>query len=223
MPLLLSRQHPAGPLYSIWRIAEAEDFFDVALTSSEATELSALQGLRRQEWLASRWLIHQLTGSSERLPLAKDAFSKPFFLDKPHLYCSLSHSKGLVGALLSEQPCGCDLQVLVDKMARIAPKFLSQPEVDFIQTHPPDQHLLLQHIFWTAKESLYKAYGLKALDFRRHLRVDPFVWADNKGQALGWIQKEGMQQIWHLYFEYVCPADAPPFVWTTVTKNHPLV
>jgi phosphopantetheinyl transferase len=166
-----------------------------------------------------------MTGAPQRLPLAKDAFSKPFFPENQHLACSLSHSHGIVGAfILNNQQttnnqqqitCGCDIQVLVPKMPRLAPKFLNLKESKFVQKHTASAQYDLFHVFWTAKESLYKAYGLKALDFRAHLRVEPFKWKENTGTAKGWVEKEDFRQAYRLHFEKIfLPGDAGELVWT---------
>ena len=227
MPLLLTRHIPLladlpeGETlrFGVWQIAEPESYFrdDLPLRPDEEADLDRFKGIRRLEWLAGRWLLHKLTGLPERLPLGKDTFAKPFFLDRPELHCSLSHSHGIVGALLASRVCGCDLQVLVDKMPRIAPKFLHLEEAAFVQNFPKPTQFDLFHVFWTAKESLYKAYGLKELDFRAHLRVDPFNWADGFARATGWIRKGEFQQAYQLHFEKTEMTDGGAFVWTVCT------
>ncbi len=202
--------------FGVWQIAEPESYFrdDLPLWPGEEADLERFKGIRRLEWLAGRWLLHKLTGLPERLPLGKDTFAKPFFLDRPELHCSLSHSHGIVGALLAGHICGCDLQVLVDKMPRIAQKFLHVEEATFVQQFPQAIQFDLLHVFWTAKESLYKAYGLKELDFRAHLRVDPFQWSGFSAETTGWIRKGDLQQPYRLYFEKTELANGGAFVWT---------
>ncbi|MEZ4926192.1 MAG: 4'-phosphopantetheinyl transferase superfamily protein [Saprospiraceae bacterium] len=187
-----------GMTFSLWHIAEPESYFEgqLPLSEEEAIELARLNELRRLEWLASRWLLHKTTGVDQRLPLSKNAFSKPFFLDQPDLYCSLSHSHGFVGALTASENCGCDIQVLVDKMPAIASKFIREDEFDAIAGFPDSFRFELYHLFWTAKESLYKAYGLKALDFRKHIRIRELMWDGNTGTAIGRIEKDNF---WHNY------------------------
>ena len=216
MPLLLTTHPSAGTIFGLWQITEEEYFFrrELPLSEAEENELARLKNIRRLEWLASRWLLHKLTGAPQRLPLAKDAFSKPFFLDKPDLYCSLSHSHGIVGALLAEQNVGCDIQVLMGKMPRLAAKFLNERETAFVAPFSPQQQFDLFHIFWTAKESLYKAYGLKELDFRAHLHVEPFDWAEAAGHTRGWVIKEAFRQEYQLIFGKIDLPDSGELVWT---------
>lgn len=216
MPLLLATHPFPDTSFGIWQIAEEETFFrdELPLSGEEEAELAKLKNIRRLEWLASRWLLHKLTGVPQRLPLAKDAFSKPFFLDKPDLYCSLSHSHGIVGALLAGCNVGCDIQVLVDKMPRLAHKFLNFREGAFVHTHAAADQFDLFHVFWTAKESLYKAYGLKELDFREHMHLEPFSWENGAGRARGWVVKENYRQAYLLHFEKVQLPDSGHFIWT---------
>jgi 4'-phosphopantetheinyl transferase len=210
MPLLSIKRPFSGASFGIWQITESEDFFshDLPLAPEEADELAQHKGIRRLEWLASRWLLHQLTGMPQRIPLAKDAFSKPFFLEKPEFSCSLSHSHGIVAALLVECPMqqlsiqiGCDLQVLVPKMTRLAPKFINDLEFSFLQKRSPEHQYDLMHILWTAKEAMYKAYGLKALDFRRDMQVNEFSWDGYTATAKGFVRKSAVNLSFDLYIE----------------------
>ncbi len=216
MPLLLLTHPTPGATFALWRPDEPEDFFrdGLPLSASEEEDLARFKDLRRLEWLASRRLLHQLTGSDARLELAKDAFSKPFFLRHPDLHCSLSHSKGIVGALLAEAACGCDVQVLVQKMPRLAHKFLRPEEADFVYNHGVVEQFDLLHVFWTAKESLYKAYGLKALDFRKHIRVEPFAWENGRAQATGWVEKDDFSGAFQLHSAKIELDERLSLIWT---------
>lgn len=246
MPLLLTRHPFPETAFGLWQIAEKETFFreELPLSQSEEAEVARLKNdLRRHEWLAGRWLLHKLTGAPQRLPLAKDAFSKPFFPENQHLACSLSHSQGIVGALIANteygirnteygmrnmeseplnsafriphSEIGCDVQVLVEKMPRLAYKFLNAEEETFVASHSKSVQFDLLHVFWTAKESLYKAYGLKELDFRAHLHVEPFEWKDNHGSARGWVAKSDFRQAYHLQFEKTALSEnSGELIWT---------
>ncbi|MDO8367426.1 MAG: 4'-phosphopantetheinyl transferase superfamily protein [Saprospiraceae bacterium] len=212
MPLLLSTHPFADATFGLWQIAEDEAFFrtDLPLSVSEESEFARhINPLRRLEWLAGRWLLHKLTDAPHRFPLAKDAFSKPFFPENQDLACSLSHSKGIVGALIStvhrssfivHRSIGCDIQVLTEKMPRIAHKFLHEAEQDFVKNRPYEENLDLLHLFWTAKESLYKAYGLKELDFRKNLFVGNIEWDGLNGTGIGTVEKGDFRLEFQLIF-----------------------
>jgi len=230
MPLLLTRHPFPDTTFGLWQIAEEESFFrdELPLSEAEETEVARLKNsLRRHEWFAGRWLLHKLSGAPQRLPLAKDAFSKPFFPENRSLACSLSHSHGVVGALMGNwgwrktegeastlAEIGCDVQVLVEKMPRLAGKFLNAAEEEFIAAHAQPTQFDLFHVFWTAKESLYKAYGLKELDFRTHMRLEPFLWEDGRTTARGWVEKQEYRQAFRLQSEKIDLPDSGELIWT---------
>jgi len=208
MPLLLTTHPNQQASFGLWKIEEPESFFhnELLLSPAEEADLQPLKGIRRAEWLAGRYLLHLLTGAQERLPMAKTAFAKPFFLDQPDLYCSLSHSHGIVGALLADMECGCDIQVFVDKMPRLAHKFINDEEFTFISAFSQQQQFELFHAYWTAKESLYKAYGLRELDFRKHLHLDHFDWSDKNAATTAWVKKGEIRQGFDMLLEkYIMP------------------
>ncbi len=251
MPLLLTTHPFPDATFGLWQIAESEGFFraDLPLSNTEESDLAQhLYPLRRLEWLAGRWLLHKLTDAPQRLPLAKDAFSKPFFPENQHLGCSLSHSKGNVGALIvncqkstvngqqspsfaparqgltggkasagktvnSQQSIGCDIQVLTLKMPRIAHKFLNREEQAFVESRPETENLDLLHLFWTAKESLYKAYGLKALDFRESIFVEITLWDGLNGEGIGRVEKGEFRQEFQLIFSKIVLPKETELVW----------
>lgn len=226
MPLLLVTHPFAEASFGLWQIAEPEAFFrmDLPLSAREETDLAQHHNpLRRLEWLAGRWLLHKLTDSPQRLPMAKDAFSKPFFPDNQHLACSLSHSKGTVGALIStvhrssfivhSSLIGCDIQILTEKMPRIAHKFLNEPEKSYVESRPKADYLDLLHLFWTAKESLYKAYGLKELDFRKNIFVENIQWDGLNGEGTGRVEKGDSRLRFRLIFSKMEVVEGTELIW----------
>jgi phosphopantetheinyl transferase (holo-ACP synthase) len=76
-------------------------------------------------------------------------------------------------------------------MERIAPKFMTEYEFASVA----DEYRLEQlHVYWGAKESLYKAYGKRALDFRDHIFLDDFDFSPEGGQTTARVQKEDYVQ-----------------------------
>lgn len=215
MPLLLNVHPFQNFTFSIWEIAEPPAFFEgsLPLSDDERGELAALRDSRRLEWLASRWLLHKTTGAAQRMPLTKNAFSKPFFLGKPDLNCSLSHSHGIVGALTAPEVCGCDIQVMVEKMNRISHKFLGINELQILKGWESSMATEFYHLIWTAKESMYKAYGLKALDFRLHMEVSELEWDGWSGTAAGIISKDHLVQTFLLKFGKIELAENGNLIW----------
>ncbi len=200
MPLFL-KKNDLGAAIAIWRIGEPETWFldNLALTAGEMKQLDAIKGKKRLEWLAVRYLTHALTELDTRLPILKDDSGKPY-LAHDGLHLSISHSGDLAAAMLAPLPVGIDIQRPVEKIERIAYKFL-RPEED-ASLHP-DHRLLQLHVYWGAKDTLYKAYGRRELDFRAHIAITPFVFKPEGGIFTGRVEKEDFAAQYALRYELV--------------------
>jgi len=175
MPLWEDRNLPDGSHLGIWKIEEPEEFFfeRLDLVEMEEEELAPLRGRRRLEWLASRYLIHVLLSDEpdfERTPLQKDEFGKPHLYGS-HLHLSFSHTHEWAAVIISERSVGIDIQAYVGKIGRLKHKFMRPIELESLQHDTEIKHL---HFYWGAKESLYKAYGRRELDWLEHILVEPF-------------------------------------------------
>ena len=177
----------AGKL-GIWKIEESDDFFGSRMKWSQAEkqQLAGIRGRRKTEWLASRWLLHLLSNRTERGPVIKDQYGKPH-LSGSTWQISISHTHGYTAVIAAPFLVGIDIQTRVEKIYRITHKFLSDDEQSQI---PPDQQLEYLHIYWGAKECLYKAYGRRSLDLRRDLAIEPFMLGQNQTHG-NIIKKEG--------------------------------
>jgi phosphopantetheinyl transferase len=222
--LLFSRYIDEKLRFAAWHISEEEAFFrdDLPLSADEVLELEQHRNpLRTKEWLASRWLLHQLTGHQARMPLMKNIYSKPFFVGTTAQFCSLSHSQGTVAALLSDKDCGCDIQVIVEKMPRIAPKFMRSDEFEWVEKRAYSEQFILIHLIWTAKEAMYKAYGQKEVDFKAQLFIEPFAWqTENVVVTKGKLDKKGLVIHYQLYmgiYESV-EEGISSFLWTIAVE-----
>ena len=98
----------------------------------------------------------------------KDEFGKPFIPDSDY-HISISHSHEMAAVLASPISCGVDIQYPVEKIRRLVPKFCSSEELK--ETTRPDG-LQTMHVIWGAKECIYKAYGRKAIDYRKHIAIE---------------------------------------------------
>ena len=78
MPLLIHKHLGTGLEIGIWQIAELEPWFmeRLKLYPEEEKQLAQIKGRRRVEWLASRQLVHQMSGLKERSAFLKDEFGK---------------------------------------------------------------------------------------------------------------------------------------------------
>lgn len=189
MPLLDNYKidHDAETWLGLWEMTENLSFFEenIILHDEEALEIRQLKDRKRHEWFCSRYLLHILSGMEIRGACLKDQYGKPFLAGSSY-FISMSHSHERAAVIASSRRAGIDIQIKVEKIARIADKFLSPKERDSInETHFLDT----LHFFWGAKECLYKIYGKKELDFKKHIRVDPFEYMEGSVKTTGRLEK----------------------------------
>ncbi len=201
MPLLFHRYlQPEGEL-GLWRIEESEDFFldQLKLAAEEQAQVAQLKGHRRLEWLAGRWLLHLMSGREQRGACLKDEHGKPY-LSESLFDISISHSREMASVMAAPRAVGVDIQRIVGKIELIAHKFMRDPEMESLEPATRLEHL---HVYWGAKEALYKAYGRRQLDFKKHIFIEPFDYDVSLGKCQGYVEKEDYHQEFSLTYERI--------------------
>lgn len=206
MPLYLHENIPYCGELGIWEIIETEDFFQNQLnfTTREQEQLAKIKGeQRRLEWLSSRHLLHTMSGRDLRGECIKDEHGKPY-LDLSPFHISLSHSHGLAAVIAAPAKVGIDIQRMVAKIERIAHKFVGEKEMKSLIDSTRLEQL---HIYWGAKEAIYKAYGRRQLDFKKHIFIESIEFEPHGDAMMGKVVKDGCRtdyQIWYrMVEEYV--------------------
>lgn len=198
MPIFLHQDiEPQGEL-GIWQIEESEEWFlrQMTLAEAELAQFQKIRGRRRLEWLASRYLVHQMSGRAIRGAFIKDGFGKPHLEDSKY-QISISHSWNLAAAIAGPMAVGIDIQRIVSKIERIAHKYMREEEMQSLQSPSRLEHL---HLYWSAKEALYKAYGRRKLDFRAHILIEPFDLETLEGSFMGQVVKEDYRAFFRLHY-----------------------
>jgi len=199
MPLIYKKDIDAQTKLAVWEATEPDDFFKehLQLNSEEIHQLSLMKPHRLREWLSSRYLCHLMSGGSCRIELIKDDYGKPS-LKELDSYISLSHSKNRTAFIFSDKRVGIDIQYEENKIARIQHKFISLKEKAAIDNN---QELAAFHIFWGAKECMYKAYGKKELDFKKHMHLYPFKIFQEQLELKGWVRKNEVSQYYDIHVD----------------------
>lgn len=203
MPIVLERQTDLQSRLAVCHISEPlqwwlEQLPFVAGEGSPTHELAESQQLER---LASRWLLLYLLGNEAYARLQKTPAGN-LILEESHLCVSVSHSFPWAAAWLSDRPGGVDIQVSTDTMQRIAPRILRPEELQNAQENT--SYLLLHlHVFWGAKEALYKAHSLRGLDFRKNIRVEPFDFSIAGGRIKAALTLDTGEHWFDLCYEIV--------------------
>jgi 4'-phosphopantetheinyl transferase len=191
---------------AVWRVTETPAFFLKRLPPQNAAEqelLARMQPKSQAERLASRYLLHLLKGSD--YTFQKDAFGKPFLhnsLNIKDFEISLSHSHGRVAVMSAPQLCGIDIQKEDPRLTKLQSKFLSESERAALN---PQHELSDLHIYWGAKEALYKAYGERGVDFKTQLFVELLRVRANRNlvETSGFLQKNDLKQNYKIYYKKI--------------------
>jgi 4'-phosphopantetheinyl transferase len=177
MPLVFSKKFSNDVNIGLWQIDESTEFFEsnLVLYNEEVNEIAELSERKQREWLSSRYLLQSIMNIDYRLAVIKNSNGKPYLIGTNH-HISLSHSANFISAIVAPFAIGIDVQYITEKIDRIKHKFLSEKE---FQHYSEDQNLLMLHVYWGAKESLFKVYGLGSVDFKKHLYIEPFSIQDD--------------------------------------------
>ncbi len=175
----------------IWQNMEPVTFFEEKLNlyPAEVEEVKGLKDRKRQEWFCSRYILHLLSEREVRGACLKDEYGKPY-LENSDYHISMSHSHELTAVIASKAVVGVDIQYKVEKITRIVGRVLSDSELEDLQKI---YSLDAIHVYWGAKEAMYKIYGRKEVDFRKELMVDTFEIRNGRVRTTGRIIKNGVE------------------------------
>lgn len=174
MPLDKIEQINPSRLVGIWHITENLDQLLqlITLTERQSEEMNLYKvDHKKLEWLSARILIKLMAAQFDINfeGIEKNEHGKPCLTKSP-FEISLSHSYPYVAAIIDKtKDVGIDIEQPKEKLQKVAHRFLSTPELDFIK----DDTLMLCKA-WCAKETLYKIYGLRGLVFSENLLLEPY-------------------------------------------------
>ncbi|MFM2269679.1 MAG: hypothetical protein RL757_3120 [Bacteroidota bacterium] len=182
----------------LWQLTASEtlDFFKKSPPPSIQPFFEAFLNENAEKMLekqtqsaCAEWLTLQITDF--KYFTKKDTFGKPFLQPirptrRTIPLISRSHSADWVAVVAHAhgRRVGIDVQKMTAKMSRIMPRLMSEKELNFIENQKQNwtdaQLLTVFHLFWSAKEALYKAYGKRGLDFGKHIAVHNFEFSGLK-------------------------------------------
>jgi phosphopantetheinyl transferase len=144
------------------------NLYDIHIGSQIYDEKGIKYSARELELLSVQKVIEDCyTGSI----LSKDEFGKPFLVPQNS---EINYSHTSKRLLWGEHPTlrvGVDIETLRPQLSKIKHKFCREDELSFIPTQEELPYLLA---IWSAKESIYKAYGKKEVDFKEHMQIEKF-------------------------------------------------
>jgi len=137
-----------------------------------------IENKREKEGAGVRFLLDKLVG--EEVELAYYETGKPYLKNRIE-EISISHSHDMLVVIVDKQKTtGIDIELIRDKVLKITHKFLSDNELKDIAGQSIEKVL----VYWAAKETLYKIYAKKSVDFREHLFITNFEYNENGGEII---------------------------------------
>lgn len=172
MPLIRTIQINPGTRLGVWKISEEEDFFREKVNISPAIH----HPHKRLQHFAGRYLLLTLFPG---FPIGNIQImhSRKPYLECNSFHFSISHCGDFVAAIVSQNGAvGIDIEQVQPKIEKVSHKFLSPEERAFID---PLQSLPHKTVCWSAKEAVYKWYGLGSVDFKENMVLEPFTFQPN--------------------------------------------
>lgn len=201
MPLILHQKIDNRTFVGVWHIQEPLEWFEsqFEISEEEQDEITTLSSRKRLEWYAGRWLLCTLLNEKHRKVCLKDEYGKPYLVNS-EIEISISHSADKAAVIISNLPVGIDIQYFTEKVVRIESKFMRDIEKESLSSSFKLEHL---HAYWGAKESLYKAYGKRQLDFRANILIHPFEYVEVGGNTQGQVIKDNFSALYNIYYQTI--------------------
>ncbi|MBC7902182.1 MAG: 4'-phosphopantetheinyl transferase superfamily protein [Gemmatimonadaceae bacterium] len=157
MPLVYQHNINEHTRLGVWHIREDDEFF----LANVPLKRGVTHPHKRLQHLAGRFLLPYLF---DDFPLSEILIAdtrKPF-LEKEQYHFSISHCGDYAAAIVSRyERVGIDIEMPAEKITRIREKFLGSHEKEIF--HDADMTTLT--LLWSAKESVFKWYGIGGVDF----------------------------------------------------------
>lgn len=186
--------------FAIWKIEESPEelYVQLQLREHEKKVLESLNhGRRNLHWLSTRVLLRRLLNTEQYIDCQVDEHGKPYLPDSSY-HISFSHSFDYAAVIISkDKPVGIDIEIIKHKIERVAGKFLTEEEINFIGSKHKVEHL---YICWCAKEAIYKLQGKRNVSFKDHIRLQPFSYQE-KGSFTASLETDLEYKRFEVLFE----------------------
>ena len=197
MPFIKKIETEVGVL-GIWKLSESPSdlISNFIFTEKERTEFDIITSEKRKaEYLATRILFQELLNIKPEISYHKSG--KPE-LKNIHKKISISHSSDFVVVLISDKIVGIDIENTSRNISKIANRFLSNPELEYIQKLEDSQ--LAAILYWSAKEAIFKCTDEDGILFDKQIYIHPFE-IKKEGKFTGTLNKNIQYKLWYMLYE----------------------
>jgi phosphopantetheinyl transferase len=197
MPFFYQQNINETTHFAIWAIQEPLSYFE-----DEMQLVVDIQNEERKiQHLAVRWLLKLMMPEIELNQIVLSQNGKPWIPSAP-FHFSFSHCKGYAAVAVSDtHPIGIDIEIIHERISKVAPKFLHPQEKERIETLDAEGQLKQMSFNWAAKESMYKMFEKNGIDFSAHFSI-PFLVDGNDGLVSAFIQHQGIEKQVQLQYHF---------------------
>ena len=201
LPLVKIEQINEDTKILIWYLTEDSFFFENHLNDlyEEPYPWVDMMPKRKKEFLSTRYLIQLGLSPGEQVSeLVKDDNGCPT-LTNPLRYVGISHTDYYIACVISQSRAGCDIERFQERILSLAHRFMTEDEREWALG---DQQLAKTHLIWGIKESAFKTWGRKQIDWKKHIRIDSLEWHRKEGIFSGTIGNQTGSLTFHGGYEY---------------------
>ena len=150
---------------------------------------------RRAERLSWRMMLRRVVSRSVAIEYSSQGaplLSEEVVINSCHYkYISVSHCRDMVAIMLSQQPCGVDIEQMGRDFERVSSRYITAEERR-LSDNPR-----FEAAVWCAKEALYKMAHSEGLDFRRDICITAVDFENNRiFGRVGAYEGVEMQILW---------------------------
>ena len=185
MALFYSEEISTDTKLAIWKIEESEAFF----TQFASMQYPISHPQKRLQHLAGRYLLQYLFSDFPIHYIQISSSGKPIIENNRYNF-SLSHCGNFAAAIVSKtKNVGIDIEQKRIAVAKVAHRFLHREEIQMLKHIENNYHstdieslentnaLFSSNIdtltlLWSAKEAIYKWWGIGNLEFNEMIRID---------------------------------------------------
>jgi len=177
MPLVYQHNINAATKLAVWQITEPDSFF----LERVPLKKDVSHPHKRLQHLAGRFLLPLLFHDFPLEDIQIADTRKPF-LENERYHFSISHCGDYAAAIVSKtERVGIDIEMITPKIERVQHKFANPEELHFFNDYakqgwqhngnPEHFYTAFLTLLWSAKESVFKWYGLGMMDFKKHMQL----------------------------------------------------
>ena len=190
---IISNTNTPNYTIAIWKITETlEELLQLSHAISTADFNTEK---RKKEWLVSRLLLNEINPNCS---ISYNPFGAPELNNGS--FISISHSKGLVAIIISQQQVGLDIEEISEKTLRVSSKFILKNNLEDLTAEKAT-------LIWCCKEAIYKWHQKGEVDFIADIKLHPFENME-KGEISAKFRDTQLilhyQKIHNHYLVYVC-------------------